>query len=193
MPSAQRQRLEILSLAVAFEGGLAALACLLVWLADQPTLGKIHGTGWDALIGIAASIPLLLLFGLFIAWPVGPLGRIKAFSVEVIRPLFQFSTVLDLAIVSLVAGFAEELLFRGVLQDLLAQWLSLWAAILFTSTVFGLLHLITPTYALMAGCMGGYLSLVSIWSGNLLGVMIAHGVYDFLALLYLCKETRGEG
>ena len=56
--------------------------------------------------------------------------------------------------------------------------------------LFGLMHFITPTYAVLATLMGAYLGLVWQWTGNLLAVVLMHALYDFLVLLYL---LRGPG
>ena len=56
--------------------------------------------------------------------------------------------------------------------------------------LFGLMHFVTRTYALLAALMGAYLGLVWYWTGNLLTVVLMHALYDFLVLLYL---LRGPG
>ncbi|MFC1597814.1 lysostaphin resistance A-like protein, partial [Planctomycetota bacterium] len=53
--------------------------------------------------------------------------------------------------------------------------------------LFGLAHPITPGYVLLAGLMGLYLGWLQITCGNLLVPIMAHAVYDFLALVYLVK------
>ena len=70
-----------------------------------------------------------------------------------------------------------------------------WWALLLTSVVFGLGHLITPAYALLAGLLGFYLGTLALVYDNLLLVMTVHGLYDFLALIYLTKrpQTAGTG
>jgi membrane protease YdiL (CAAX protease family) len=63
-------------------------------------------------------------------------------------------------------------------------------AVALASAVFGLLHAITPTYAILATVMGAYLGVVWIASGNLLAPIVAHALYDFVALVWL---LRGPG
>jgi membrane protease YdiL (CAAX protease family) len=123
-------------------------------------------------------------------WPVGPLAHIRRFFNEVARPIFEPLTVPDLAVVSLVAGLGEELLVRGVIQAALARWLGDWSGLLLASALFGLLHPITKTYAVLAALAGVYLGLVWMLTGNLLVVIIAHAVYDFVMLTWL---LRGPG
>ncbi len=137
-----------------------------------------------------ATLPLLGLFYVVLRWPVGPLRRIKEFSANVLRPLLRSCTAIDLLGLSVLAGLGEEMLFRAVLQGMLLHWLSLWVAVLVSGVLFGLLHAVTPTYALLlAGAIGVYLGRVWYWTDNLLVVTVAHALYDFLALLYL---TRGR-
>jgi len=183
-------RRELVLLAFLFEGALAGLAWVLGWLLGQPPLAAIHWDVRDVLLGAAASIPMLLMFLVCVRWPVGPLARIQAFSEEVIRPLFGPCSVIELAAIATLAGLGEEMLFRGVGQEVLRRWLGVWGSVAVTNFLFALLHLITPTYAVLAGVMGLYLSGVWLASENLLVVIIAHGLYDLIALLYL---TRGPG
>ena len=103
----------------------------------------------------------------------------------------------QLGVISFLAGLGEEMLFRGLLQDGLAHWLGnsfglgeaagLWLAVGLASTLFGLLHWISPFYALVAGLIGAYLGWWRVQSGNLLGPIVAHALYDFVALVYLTK------
>ena len=186
-PSEQPRREPIVLLAILLEGGLAVLAWLLGWSLDRPPLERVYWQMHDAALGVAASLPLLLVFALCVRWPLGPLAGIKRFSEEIIRPLFAPCTLLDLAGISLLAGLGEEMLFRAVLQGLFSDWLGLWQGLLLASVLFGLLHLVTPAYAVMATVMGAYLGYCWIETGNLLVVIIAHALYDFLALLYLVR------
>ena len=54
----------------------------------------------------------------------------------------------------MTAGIGEELLFRGVVQALLERWLGPWIALGVASILFGLVHALTPTYALLAAFAG---------------------------------------
>ena len=52
----------------------------------------------------------------------------------------------------------------------------------------GIMHPITPTYAVLATGVGVYLGVIFLLNENLLVVMLAHGLYDFIALLYLTRS-----
>ena len=77
-----------------------------------------------------------------------------------------------------------------MVQGELQHWLPWWWAVLLAGVFFGLLHAVTPTYAVLAGAIGVYLGVLWYYTDNLLVVVVAHASYDFLALLYL---MRGPG
>jgi membrane protease YdiL (CAAX protease family) len=178
----------LIILAILFEGALAPLAVWLGWLLDVPALGGFAWSLEDATIGAIASVPMLAVFQFGQSWPVGPFRSIKEFFDEEARPILAGCTWPDLALISLAAGVGEEMLFRGVLQGVLSRWLGPgqgWGA---ASVLFGLLHPITPGYILIAGLMGAYLGGLWMLNGNLLTVMVAHALYDFVALVLLLRE-----
>jgi membrane protease YdiL (CAAX protease family) len=180
-------RLLWVSLGIALELSLAGVACLLGWLFKVSLLEHFRWSVIDALLGAVASIPLLVAFLILLWWPVGPLARIQRFLEEVIRPILGNSTLLELAAISLAAGIGEELLFRGVLQELLCRWLNPWLGIALASLVFGLCHPISAVYVLITGLFGIYLGVCWVLSDNLLVVIVTHGAYDFFALVYLFR------
>ncbi len=182
----------IVWLAAAFAGGLALLALGLGWLPGvQAPLPKIHWIARDATWGVAACLPLLVVFFICVRWPVGPLVRIKQLSEEFIRGWFASCSVLQLGLISLLAGIGEEMLFRGVIQDTLSAWINPLGGIVLASLLFGLMHPITPFYVVLAALMGAFLGWIFIVTDNLLPAIITHGLYDFLALTYLTRlESR---
>lgn len=181
------RRRQVVLIVVLFEGGLGVLALGLGWLVGCPPWQKFDGNLPDVLLGLGATLPLLPIFLLCLHWPIGPLARIKAFAADVIKPLFQSCTLLDLAAISVLAGLGEEMLFRGVLQDIFDQWFDPWLALALASVLFGLLHLVTPTYAVLATLMGVYLGGLYLRSHNVLVPVIAHALYDWFALAYLVR------
>jgi membrane protease YdiL (CAAX protease family) len=177
--------------AVLLEGGLAPLALFVGWLLGQPPLLGFSWSVRDAAIGVVAAVPLLGPLLIVLRWPIAPLSRIRRILVEEVRPLLAACTWRDLALIALAAGVGEELLFRGAIQGALSRWLGPGPGIAAASLLFGLLHPITSTYVVLAGMMGAYLGIVWVVNGNLLTVIIAHGLYDFIALVILLR-TRPE-
>ncbi len=182
----------LLRIAVLFEGGMAVLAIALGWLAAQPPTTFIQWNLAATGLGVLGSLPMLGLMLLVTHSTFGPLARLNRVVDEVIVPLFKSCSVLDFATISLLAGVGEELLFRGVIQMQLADWLSPVAGLMIASLLFGLAHAITPAYAVLATIFGLYLGGLWLWSGNLLVAITAHAIYDFLALLYLTRRHAGK-
>jgi membrane protease YdiL (CAAX protease family) len=181
-------------LAVAVEGGLIVAALLSGWLFDQPSLETFS---WDmkaAALGLAATLPMLAIFFACLRWPVGPLRPIRQFCDELLVPLLTPCTILDFAVISILAGLGEEMLFRGVTQAWLTRWTgSVVVGLLGASVVFGLCHAITAGYVVLATLLGVYLGGVWLHTGNLLAPALAHAVYDFIALVVLVKVRNANG
>jgi membrane protease YdiL (CAAX protease family) len=186
---------------VTFELGLAVLAIGLGALFGMAPLAAIWiDSVGSALTGVLSGIvlawpPFAVLVG-FDRYPPRHFARIKQILNDEIMPLFAGCGPGQMIILALAAGIGEEMLFRGFLQDLLARTfhgtVGLIGAVVVTNIAFGLVHRLTWMYAIWAFGMGLYLSLVYLWSGNLLEAIIAHACYDALALLYLAgqKQTR---
>jgi len=185
-----QQRRPLLLLGFAVEGGMAVLAWVLGRLLHVPIeerwLWSLPDAGWAVL----ACLPLLAVFLLCLYWPIPPLRAMERFFEEVLRPLFAPLGILDLALISLLAGVGEEMLFRGVFQDVLSRWFGSVAGWLLASLLFGALHPMTPAYAVIAFLMGLYLGCVYWATDNLLVVALAHGLYDFVALVFLLKLRK---
>jgi len=97
------------------------------------------------------------------------------------RPLFALgvSTLLGIA-----AGLGEELVFRGILQYELGERIGEEAvAIGITSVIFGLLHAVTPLYAVLATVASVYFGFLYMQTQNLAVPIICHGLYDLGALM----------
>jgi membrane protease YdiL (CAAX protease family) len=177
----------IIIFAVFFEIGLAPFSIFLGWLLGHPPLEGFVWSLSDALWGAAAAVPLIALFLTMLTWPIGPLSRVKRFCEEEVVPLFDQSYWSELALISLSAGVCEEMLFRGVLQASFTHWLGLAWGLALASVLFGLLHPITVFYIGFVTVLGFYLGAIWIINGNLLTVMVTHGLYDFAALGYLIR------
>jgi membrane protease YdiL (CAAX protease family) len=180
----------LLALAVLVEGGMALVAIGLGWLLGQPPTQYVRGSvsawGW----GLVGSLPLVAVMLLIVHVPRGPFARLNRVVSEVIVPLFESSSTLDFALISLLAGIGEELLFRGVIQARLSDGLSPAAGLVLASLLFGLAHTITIGYAVLATTFGLYLGALWLWSDDLMVAIVAHAVYDFVALVYLVQRHK---
>jgi membrane protease YdiL (CAAX protease family) len=82
-------------------------------------------------------------------------------------------------LVSLTAGFCEELLYRGFLTWLVASYVGLPAAIGVVAVAFGLVHASLGQRGMInATLVGLALSLVVVITGWLVPAMIVHTLLD---------------
>jgi len=86
--------------------------------------------------------------------------------------------------ISFAAGFAEELLFRGVLQ---ARF-----GIVIASIIFGLVHFISPLYVIITALMGLYIGAFYYFTESLLVPIQMHFIYDLGVLVYLKYVVTGN-
>lgn len=177
---------DVLPMAAGFEASLALAALLLGWLFGVNPLATLRTNGVAAAYGVLASIPLFVLLALMIRFPYGPLRDLLRVVDQLVGTMFQQAKWYHLGLIALMAGIGEELLFRGFVQSLLAQWTgSPIAALIGAGLLFGLLHSISRTYAAVAAAVGIYLGGIWMLTDNLLTPILTHAVYDFGALWYL--------
>ncbi len=180
--------------ALIFEGSLALLAQLLGWFAGINPFQHIIFSEPALLYGFFGTLPLFMMF-------IG-LQKLQATSVGAIRDLLLKSLGpelhryhwTDLLLLATVAGLSEELLFRGLLQPWLEASWGVTAGLILSNLVFGLVHAVTPLYAVLAILVGIYLGLSMDYGveRNLLTPVIIHSLYDFLAFFMLLRVYRGN-
>lgn len=144
--------------------------------------GWLREPGLGVLWGVVATVPPLIALLLVRAVPWRPLRRVGEFLSTVVGPALAACSLPELALVALLAGLGEELLFRGALQPLLGLPVA--------SLLFALAHFITPTYAVLTGLMGLYLGWLAETSGTLWVPITTHALYDFIAFLVVIRDIR---
>jgi membrane protease YdiL (CAAX protease family) len=162
------------------ESVLLAFAIALAWWARVPLrFGAAGaGVGWGVIAAVTlGAINLAFLEARGNAWPGGALRHVCR---TIVRPLFEHVRIWHIVLISALAGLGEELLFRGVLQPLVG----LPAA----SLVFGAVHVGGRGfvgYGIWAACIGALFGWLMLATGGLLAPVVAHAVYDALALAYV--------
>ncbi|MFO1498276.1 MAG: CPBP family intramembrane glutamic endopeptidase [Verrucomicrobiota bacterium] len=139
--------------------------------------------------GLAGAMPLLLLF----VWTLNTrwqwIRQIADLLDRGMRPLFEGWSVLEIGLLAALAGIGEELLFRGLAQPLATRWIGQVGGLALTSALFGVVHWVTSSYAVIAAIIGMYLGMLSIHFDNLAVPIVTHAFYDFLALLYWLRRV----
>lgn len=183
-----------------------ALVPLLRLLAVALPAASIPRLGWYALIGV----PLLLATGLaarflgcspaalglrlrFAWWqvfvaatglPLGLLAYLLAPTPPLAATLDRGTAVAGALILFVCVGFAEELLFRGVLLPVAEEVFGpaglVWASTLFAATYIGTL---SPAFVLYMGVLGLWFGWWVRRTGSLWGVALAHGLLATGAVL----------
>lgn len=198
-PLTPENRSEFFAKALGFELSLGSVALVIGWIVGFNPLASLlprptdlATIGMGVLWGVVGTLPMLAGLILFDRYPIGPLKDLKALTERLVVPLFSELPVWQLAILSAAAGFGEEALFRGLLQAGLAHWLPLthdeWLACFMASVMFGLCHWLSTTYGVLAILVGIYLGVLFLLTGSLLPPMIAHALYDLVALVYFVKR-----
>lgn len=152
-----------------------------VWLrwARSSTLLELlllpQGLGRSLAAGLILGIALALASRVFFA------TFARELTEELFVPVFGGTTPGDLALLSLLPGLGEEILFRGVLQPEIG--------LVPASLVFGLMHSglsrrLLP-YGLWATVVGALLGSLYLWSGNLWGCIAAHALVNALGIWWI--------
>lgn len=172
------------------ELSLGVIAWIVGFITQERAGATLHWDAVDVAVGLTAVVPMYVFF----LWMLGSstsLFQTTRRTLEVsIRPLFDKWSILELAIISTLAGICEELFFRELIQGSLAGIMGPHTAVFAASLVFGAFHLINAEYAIMTAIVGVYFGELWIFSDNLLTPIVTHGVYDFLALVYFLKIHR---
>lgn len=173
-------RARLLLIAFVAEAVVFGLALLLAdWLQINLDLAPSN-VARELVIGLLATVPLVVLFIVTMSEygdRIGVLGNLKRIMLQDVRRVFMHARFLDLLTIAVAAGVAEEMLFRGVIQTQLG--------LLPASILFGLVHFVTPAYAIAATLMGIYIGLVFSVFESLFAVILLHALYDLYALTYI--------
>ena len=175
-----------------FESSLILIAIVIGWMTEVNPFADLYFSEMTLLYGVMGTVPLFLLFLITEYLPFNSLKEIKQLLLETLGNHFKYYNWADLLILAVIAGVAEEILFRGTLQPWLEQRLGMGAGLILSSILFGLVHAVTPLYAFLAGLVSLYLGLALDYgeSRNLLTPIIIHALYDFLAFIVLMRVYK---
>jgi membrane protease YdiL (CAAX protease family) len=138
--------------------------------------------------GLLATLPMLVVFWLLVNsnWPM--MRQLREQVQWLIDQMFPSRSLAQFATVAVLAGVGEELLFRGAVQSILANWTTPVIGLIITGLLFGLAHALSKLYFLFAVVVGVFLGWLTLRYNDLVAPMVAHGLYDFLALTYLSRR-----
>ena len=172
----------IMTLAVFAEGGLAPASLVLGWMLNHPPLRRFSWDFPQAMTGALLAIPLAGFLIIALRWPRFLFVGLRRLFDDEFVPLLGNSTWDDLALIAVATGVGQEMLFRGVFQQTLMDLLGEGWGIVLASLLFGVLHPISISYALMTFGVGLYLGTVYAVSGNLLTSITCNITYVFILM-----------
>jgi membrane protease YdiL (CAAX protease family) len=184
-----------LALAVSAEAGLAVVGAVLCWLFGLPLAERLlpsSGLGAAVAQGLVATLPMLALLLVLLRSHWRPLARLRRLVDGLVGELLQDAGIVPMALIALAAGFGEEVLFRGAMQPAFGEWLTPWGGIAAAALLFGLAHPMSLTYFVLATLLGLYLGAITLWTGELIPAIVAHALYDFVALVWLKRATSRD-
>ena len=149
---------------------------LLAWWLGQPRLSKaISPRVWLTAASTLLGVPLLALALGLVGW----------------QPKWPPGLWLWLMVNLGVTVLAEELLFRGLLQTRLVNWLGAWQGIGLSTLLFAAVHIpFSPLFAVVAGVAGLGYGLMLHFSGRISLAIALHLAVNVLHLLLLSYPLR---
>jgi membrane protease YdiL (CAAX protease family) len=187
-PCAANRR-ALLRMSVLVEGGMLALSLLLGLMLTIPFWAAARMDFISVATGVVTGL-VMLAGACALTETSFPFAVRMRRDMDRLLGLFRGATLPDFLFISILAGAGEEALFRGVIQGGLMAYLGLPMAIVVSSVLFGLAHYISKTYVVFAAGLGALFGLLYAWSGNIAVPMIAHAVYDFIALCFIYRKPE---
>lgn len=186
---------EFIVAAVGFYGATMAIALVWMWLRGEPMV-RVLVPGLTGRQGVPAQAAIGALFGLMV---VG-LGRVMEAKLEFARRLSaELAGLLPplslggVAVAAVTSSVAEEMLFRGALQDQLGQThLSVWVVAILFGVVHGFFERRFLWWMIFAGLMGLAFGYMVLLLGGLLAPIVAHFTINFINLRSLSQRRTPE-
>jgi len=177
-----------------FEGSLLIIAFVIGWFVDINPFANLYFSEMAVFYGIVGTIPMFIFFMALYQIQINSFQEVKRALLDTLAPNMVRLHWTDLFVLAAIAGFTEEVLFRGTIQPWLESSWGMNTGLIASNVIFGLVHAVTPMYAVLAALVGIFLGLSMDYGGdrNLLTPIIIHGLYDFLAFLVIVQTYRRE-
>lgn len=165
-------------------GGLAAAALYL----DRPHLHASYAFKlWHVAAGVGSAI---VLYGIF--W-VGHFvsTRVLPFAGEQVESIYTLQAGQNpwviAALLALIIGPAEEIFWRGFVQQRLSRRYGMIIGFLIATTVYALVHIWSFNFMLLAAAAicGGFWGLLFAFTGRLWPCIISHAIWDVIIFILL--------
>lgn len=176
-------------LVIAVEVVLAAVGLVIGRWIGTPILENARVDLHDGVVAAAATLPLVVYAYWVLRTRVPFFARLRDTALEIVEPMFRGCSTIDFAVIAVMAGIGEEILFRGLLQASLGQVVDPWIAVALVGVLFGLVHAVTLGYAVVAALLGAYIGALFLVTDNLFVPIAVHALFDFVALVLFARTT----
>lgn len=167
---------------------LLAISIFWIYVSPKDNILKYLAFSYKIILfGVLVGILLAISGYIFYLWAEKSkkFNEIVDLFQNILSPIFKNLKLIDLALLSLVAGFCEEIFFRGLLLPKLG--------LIVSSVAFGLLHLpgfkywLYVLWATLSGALFGWLFLLtnSLWLP-----ITAHATNNLIGMIMLKKLKR---
>lgn len=187
-----QQKSRAFAIGLLFESGLGFIGIALAWLVGIQLTERLQLGEEAVLRGLFATLPMFVMLALIVSSRWAPLVDVRQQVESLVRELFAEGSWLDIALLSIAAGVGEEVLFRGALQPWVASWTNPWIALAVVSMLFGLAHAMSTSYFVVATAIGAYFGWLAMEYDDLVAPIVAHTVYDFVAILYFRWRVNSD-
>jgi membrane protease YdiL (CAAX protease family) len=192
--SSMRRSSSGFAMAVVVEGSLALIALAIAGFFRIPLRDQIVSSTIPFQIrlmrGVLVTLPMLAVFWWLVHSSRATLRQLREQVEWLIGEMFPSSSVGQFALIAVLAGVGEELLFRGALQTLFGRWTTPVAGLVIASILFGLAHALSKLYFVFATVIGLCFGWLVLAYDDLVAPIVAHSLYDFLALVYLSRSSN---
>jgi membrane protease YdiL (CAAX protease family) len=137
---------------------------------------RLLGLSWTSLgLRVTALLPqvMITLHGI----PLGLAGFLIARPEPLLPSLEWQNIAIGSAILFIFVGFTEEIIFRGLLQQVTVERFGR-AGMLYSSILFAAMYIgsLSPSYVIFMGLVGLFFSWCVYRTGSIWGVALAHGI-----------------
>ncbi|MGD8412824.1 MAG: type II CAAX endopeptidase family protein [Candidatus Latescibacterota bacterium] len=152
----------------------------------RPKVGRL------AYVALATLATVVIVDQIYlITQQFSPVPREYMESLESLRPSNGWSFVTVFAGLCVLVPVAEELLFRGIVQQVFTRSMGAVAGFLLAGLLFGAIHL-NAHLLVSISFFGVMLSFIYYASGNLAYTIVAHALFNGIALLQLTLSPADE-
>jgi uncharacterized protein len=169
---------------IALDFGIAAV----FWLGSMTVLATLAVT-WTGIEALITHRPLIDAHGM----PMPP-SPSQQHALETLKQLAPIGAeeISVWALLCITAGFVEEAVFRGYLQQQFMAWTQRWprwsaaAGVVFSALIFGAAHAYEGARSMfLIGVFGAMFSLLALFRRSLRPGIIAHSAHDLITGLAL--------